>query len=34
VQSHAVGDKVVVGYTDSTGAAKTVTVTLTAGPAA
>ncbi|MFK4483212.1 S1C family serine protease [Curtobacterium sp. AB7] len=34
VQSHSVGDKVVVGYTDSTGAAKTVTVTLTAGPAA
>ncbi|MBF4615303.1 trypsin-like peptidase domain-containing protein [Curtobacterium sp. VKM Ac-1376] len=34
VQSHSVGDEVVVGYTDSTGAAKTVTVTLTAGPAA
>jgi S1-C subfamily serine protease len=34
VQSHAVGDEVEVGYTDSTGAAKTVTVTLTAGPAA
>ncbi|MBF4609321.1 trypsin-like peptidase domain-containing protein [Curtobacterium sp. VKM Ac-1393] len=34
VQSHSVGDKVVVGYTDSSGAAKTVTVTLTAGPAA
>ncbi|MGN8050517.1 S1C family serine protease [Curtobacterium sp. 22159] len=34
IQSHAVGDKVTVGYTDSTGAAKTVTVTLTAGPAA
>lgn len=34
IQSHSVGDKVTVGYTDSTGAAKTVTVTLTAGPAA
>ncbi|WP_258378489.1 trypsin-like peptidase domain-containing protein [Curtobacterium sp. MCPF17_051] len=34
VQSHSVGDKVSVRYTDSTGAAKTVTVTLTAGPAA
>ncbi|WP_182046302.1 S1C family serine protease [Curtobacterium sp. ME26] len=34
VQSHAVGDRVVVGYTDASGAAKTVTVTLTAGPAA
>lgn len=34
VRSHAVGDRVVVGYTDATGAAKTVTVTLTAGPAA
>jgi len=34
IQSHAVGDKVTVGYTDITGAAKTVTVTLTAGPAA
>ncbi len=34
VQSHAVGDRVTVGYTDATGAAKTVTVTLTAGPAA
>jgi len=34
VQSHAVGDEVVVGYTDASGAAKTVTVTLTAGPAA
>ncbi|WIB78856.1 S1C family serine protease [Curtobacterium sp. MCPF17_002] len=33
IQSHSVGDKVTVGYTDSTGAAKTVTVTLTAGPA-
>ncbi|WP_439691195.1 S1C family serine protease [Curtobacterium sp. SP.BCo] len=34
IQSHSVGDKVTVGFTDSTGAAKTVTVTLTAGPAA
>jgi S1-C subfamily serine protease len=34
VQSHSVGDEVSVRYTDSTGAAKTVTVTLTAGPAA
>ncbi|QVG67890.1 trypsin-like peptidase domain-containing protein [Curtobacterium flaccumfaciens pv. flaccumfaciens] len=34
VQSHSVGDKVSVRYTDSTGAAKTVTITLTAGPAA
>jgi len=34
IQSHAVGDHVTVGYTDVTGAAKTVTVTLTAGPAA
>jgi S1-C subfamily serine protease len=34
IQSHSVGDHVTVGYTDSTGAAKTVTVTLTAGPAA
>ncbi len=34
VQSHDVGDEVVVHYTDTTGAAKTVTVTLTAGPAA
>ncbi|MBA8989994.1 S1-C subfamily serine protease [Curtobacterium pusillum] len=34
IQSHSVGDEVTVGYTDSTGAAKTVTVTLTAGPAA
>ncbi|SDR06713.1 serine protease, S1-C subfamily, contains C-terminal PDZ domain [Curtobacterium sp. UNCCL20] len=34
IQSHSVGDKVTVGYTDVTGAAKTVTVTLTAGPAA
>ncbi|WP_083404568.1 MULTISPECIES: S1C family serine protease [unclassified Curtobacterium] len=34
VQSHAVGDRVSVDYTDGTGAAKTVTVTLTAGPAA
>jgi S1-C subfamily serine protease len=34
VQSHSVGDEVSVRYTDSTGAAKTVTITLTAGPAA
>jgi S1-C subfamily serine protease len=34
IQSHAVGDRVTVGYTDANGAAKTVTVTLTAGPAA
>ncbi|MBO9047250.1 trypsin-like peptidase domain-containing protein [Curtobacterium flaccumfaciens pv. flaccumfaciens] len=34
VQSHSVGDKVSVRYTDSTGTAKTVTITLTAGPAA
>ena len=34
IQSHSVGDKVSVRYTDSTGAAKTVTITLTAGPAA
>ncbi|MBT1606126.1 trypsin-like peptidase domain-containing protein [Curtobacterium flaccumfaciens pv. betae] len=34
VQSHSVGDKVSVRYTDSTGAAKTVTITLAAGPAA
>jgi len=34
IRSHAVGDRVVVGYTDGTGAARTVTVTLTAGPAA
>ncbi|UXN24592.1 S1C family serine protease [Curtobacterium flaccumfaciens] len=34
VQSHSVGDEVSVRYTDSTGATKTVTVTLTAGPAA
>lgn len=34
VRAHSVGDKVTVGYTDSAGAAKTVTVTLTAGPAA
>ncbi|PYY59594.1 septum formation initiator [Curtobacterium sp. MCSS17_011] len=34
VQSHSVGDEVSVRYTDSTGAAETVTVTLTAGPAA
>ena len=34
VQAHAVGDRVVVGYTDATGAARTATVTLTAGPAA
>ncbi|MCS6575551.1 trypsin-like peptidase domain-containing protein [Curtobacterium flaccumfaciens pv. flaccumfaciens] len=34
VQSHSVGDKVSVRYTDSAGTAKTVTITLTAGPAA
>ncbi|WP_254791538.1 trypsin-like peptidase domain-containing protein [Curtobacterium sp. MCBA15_005] len=34
VQSHSVGDKVSVRYTDSTGAARTVTITLAAGPAA
>ncbi|WP_144759515.1 S1C family serine protease [Curtobacterium sp. 9128] len=34
IQSKSVGDRVSVGYTDSTGAATTVTVTLTAGPAA
>ncbi|WP_175415929.1 S1C family serine protease [Curtobacterium sp. SGAir0471] len=34
IRSHAVGDRVQVGYTDASGAAHTVTVTLTAGPAA
>ncbi|RUQ08812.1 S1C family serine protease [Curtobacterium sp. HSID17257] len=34
IRSHAVGDRVQIGYTDATGAAHTVTVTLTAGPAA
>lgn len=34
IRAHSVGDKVTVGYTDATGTAKTVTVTLTAGPAA
>ncbi len=33
IQSKSVGDQVTVGYTDSAGAASTVTVTLTAGPA-
>ncbi len=34
IRAHAVGDRVQVGYTDASGAAHTVTVTLTAGPAA
>jgi len=34
IQSKSVGDRVSVAYTDTTGAASTVTVTLTAGPAA
>jgi S1-C subfamily serine protease len=34
VKSHAVGDKVTVTYTDASGAAQQLTVTLTAGPAA
>ncbi|MFJ5145606.1 S1C family serine protease [Curtobacterium sp. NPDC088465] len=34
IRSHAVGDRVQVGYTDASGTAHTVTVTLTAGPAA
>ncbi|WIE76814.1 S1C family serine protease [Curtobacterium sp. MCSS17_007] len=34
IRSHAVGDRVQVGYTDASGTARTVTVTLTAGPAA
>ncbi|OII35331.1 hypothetical protein BIU98_04230 [Curtobacterium sp. MMLR14_010] len=34
IQSKSVGDEVSVAYTDTTGAASTVTVTLTAGPAA
>ncbi|MFJ3027915.1 S1C family serine protease [Curtobacterium sp. NPDC087080] len=34
IRSHAVGDRVQIGYTDATGAPHTVTVTLTAGPAA
>ncbi|SBN63055.1 serine protease, S1-C subfamily, contains C-terminal PDZ domain [Curtobacterium sp. 9128] len=34
IQSKSVGDKVSVGYTNSAGTASTVTVTLTAGPAA
>ncbi|WP_235515551.1 S1C family serine protease [Curtobacterium sp. Leaf183] len=33
IQSKSVGDQVTVGYTNSAGAASTVTVTLTAGPA-
>ncbi|QWS34848.1 S1C family serine protease [Curtobacterium aetherium] len=34
ITRHAVGDRVTVGYTTADGTAKTVTVTLTAGPAA
>jgi S1-C subfamily serine protease len=34
IAKHAVGDRVVVGYTTSDGTAHTATVTLTAGPAA
>jgi S1-C subfamily serine protease len=34
ISGHGVGDRVAVGYTTSTGTAKTATVTLTAGPAA
>ncbi|PCN48084.1 septum formation initiator [Curtobacterium sp. 'Ferrero'] len=34
IQAHSVGEKVTVTYTDSAGTAHTVTVTLTAGPAA
>ena len=34
IRAHAVGDRVQVGYTDASGTAHTVTVTLTAGPAA
>ncbi|GAA1493321.1 trypsin-like peptidase domain-containing protein [Curtobacterium herbarum] len=34
ISGHGVGDEVAVGYTTSDGTAKTVTVTLTAGPAA
>ena len=34
IQAHSVGDRVTVTYTDSVGTSHTVTITLTAGPAA
>ncbi|WJX99787.1 trypsin-like peptidase domain-containing protein [Curtobacterium sp. 458] len=34
IQAHSVGDRVTVTYTDSAGTSHTVTITLTAGPAA